>query len=174
MQLTFYEWSVLKQQNVVKAWYKQFWPWFLIVVPFTSMVLSLTMLNFAFNTEDSMVIDDYYKEGKGINLKLQKIERAKRLNISAQAEVTDAAISVRLISGELAAGEVLTLSFFHATQDYKDFTVTLLPDAQGGFRAPLDKGLSGKWQLSLEPLSQDWKIQQTISFPQSTAFTLTP
>ncbi|MGS2720104.1 FixH family protein [Paraglaciecola aestuariivivens] len=162
------------QKNVVKVWYKQFWPWFLIIVPATSMVLSLTMLNFAFNSKDSMVIDDYYKEGKGINLVLQKIERARELNISALTTVTDSAISIQITSGEIAEGEALSLAFFHATQNFKDFSVTLLKDAQGHYRAPLDKPLNGKWKVILQPLNQEWKIQQVLALPQAQAFVLAP
>ena len=75
------------QSDIPKVWYKQFWPWFLIIVPITSMVLSFSMMGLAFNGEDSMVIDDYYKEGRAINLKIQKFEQAKKLNISTKTQV---------------------------------------------------------------------------------------
>ncbi|MFT4810576.1 MAG: hypothetical protein ACI9LX_003944, partial [Paraglaciecola sp.] len=65
------------QSDIPKVWYKQFWPWFLIIVPLTSMVLSFTMMNLAFTGKDSMVIDDYYKEGRVINLKIKKLQQAK-------------------------------------------------------------------------------------------------
>ena len=48
-----------------KKWYKQFWPWFLITIPVCSMILSFNMLRFAFDGQDAMVVDDYYKQGKG-------------------------------------------------------------------------------------------------------------
>ena len=74
------------QSDIQKVWYKQFWPWFLIIVPLTSMVLSFTMMNLAFTGEDSMVIDDYYKEGRAINLKIQKLQQAQNLNISTKTQ----------------------------------------------------------------------------------------
>jgi hypothetical protein len=162
------------QTNTAKVWYKQFWPWFLIIVPLTSMVLSFTMMRFAFNTQDSMVIDDYYKEGRGINLQIQKIERAKILNISTLAQVNESSISVSFVSGSPEAGQVLTLDFIHATQDFKDFTVTLLRDATGTYRAPIDNNINGKWQVSLHPQDQEWKINKELSFPQKDPFILAP
>ena len=109
------------QSDIQKVWYKQFWPWFLIVLPLTSMVLSFSMLNLAFNSEDSMVIDDYYKEGRGINLKIQKLQQAKILNIATKMQVFADYVEVTFISGAPDNGQALTLDFFHSTQKFKDF-----------------------------------------------------
>ena len=157
-----------------KIWYKQFWPWFLIFVPLTSMVLSLTMLNLAFTGEDSMVIDDYYKEGKGINLQLQKVEQAKELGISTSMQIISGYVEVRFLSGESTQGEALTLDFFHSTQKHKDFSVSLLRDASGVYRAPLDVEVSGKWKISLHPFNENWKIQKVVSLPREAAFEFNP
>ena len=48
----------------VKPWYKQFWPWFLIAIPTSSFIMAYFIVKFATNTQDSLVVDDYYKEGK--------------------------------------------------------------------------------------------------------------
>jgi hypothetical protein len=162
------------QSNIPKIWYKQFWPWFLIVVPLTSMVLSFTMMNLAFTGEDSMVIDDYYKEGRAINLKIQKLEQAKILDISTKTQVFTDYVEVIFISGEPENGEALTLDFFHSTQKFKDFSVTLLRDANGVYRAPLTGDVLGKWQLSLHPFNEDWKVQKVVSLPQTKSFDLKP
>jgi hypothetical protein len=157
-----------------KVWYKQFWPWFLIAVPFTSMILSLSMLRFAFNGEDSMVVDDYYKQGKGINVNLQKIEMAKSLNLKAQLLVRENSVELIFTHGELSSGAALNLNFYHVTQENKDTSITLLKDAKGTYRGLIDADLSGKWQVSLQPHDQQWKIQQTISFPQSGPISFVP
>ncbi|WP_297816513.1 FixH family protein [uncultured Paraglaciecola sp.] len=160
------------QSDIQKVWYKQFWPWFLIIVPLTSMVLSFTMMNLAFTGEDSMVIDDYYKEGRAINLKIQKLQQAQNLNISTKTQVFSDYVEVIFISGEPENGEALTLDFFHSTQKFKDFSVTLFRDANGVYRAPLTEDILGKWQLSLHPFNENWKIQQVVSLPQTSPFDL--
>ncbi|PKG99488.1 FixH family protein [Paraglaciecola sp. MB-3u-78] len=162
------------QSDIPKVWYKQFWPWFLIIVPLTSMVLSFTMMNLAFTGEDSMVIDDYYKEGRAINLKIKKLEQAKILNISTKTQVFSDYVEVIFISGEPENGEALTLDFFHSTQKFKDFSVTLFRDANGVYRAPLTGDVLGKWQLSLHPFNENWKIQKVVSLPQTNPFDLNP
>ncbi|MDU0355093.1 FixH family protein [Paraglaciecola aquimarina] len=100
------------------AWYKQFWPWFLIIVPLTSMILSFTMMHLAFNTDDSMVIDDYYKEGKGINVKLQAIQKAKELGIVTQMSISQHDVEVNFLSGKPENGEALILDFHHSTSGF--------------------------------------------------------
>jgi hypothetical protein len=162
------------QSDIPKVWYKQFWPWFLIIVPLTSMVLSFTMMNLAFTGKDSMVIDDYYKEGRAINLKIKKLEQAKILNISTKTQVFADYVEVIFISGEPENGEALTLDFFHSTQKFKDFSVTLFRDANGVYRAPLTGDVLGKWQLSLHPFNENWKIQKVVSLPQTNPFDLKP
>lgn len=162
------------QSNSPKSWYKQFWPWFLIIVPVTSMVLSFTMMNFAFNSKDSMVIDDYYKEGKGINLKLQKLQQAKDLNIATTTKISVNGVQVEFVSGLPDSGEALVFDFFHATQKHKDFSIKLLRDANGVYRAPLERSVSGKWQISLHPIDEHWKIQKVVSLPQTNAFEFEP
>jgi hypothetical protein len=162
------------QSDIQKVWYKQFWPWFLIIVPLTSMVLSFIMMNLAFTGEDSMVIDDYYKEGRAINLKIQKLQQAQNLNISTKTQVFSDYVEVIFISGEPENGEALTLDFFHSTQNFKDFSVTLFRDANGVYRAPLTEDILGKWQLSLHPFNENWKIQQVVLLPQTSPFDLKP
>jgi hypothetical protein len=162
------------QPTNTKVWYKQFWPWFLIFVPFSSMVLSFTMMTLAFTGEDSMVIDDYYKEGRGINIKLQKIENAKALNIVTSALITAQGIEVSFLSGQPEDGQALTLDFFHSTQKHKDFAVTLLRDANGIYRAPLQRDIPGKWKLSLHPVNSPWKIQKVVHLPKDQPFELKP
>jgi hypothetical protein len=162
------------QSDIPKVWYKQFWPWFLIIVPLTSMVLSFTMMNLAFTGKDSMVIDDYYKEGRVINLKIKKLQQAKILNISTKTQVFADYVEVIFISGEPENGEALILDFYHSTQKFKDFSVTVLRDANGVYRAPLTDDMLGKWQLSLHPFNEDWKIQKVVSLPQKNPFDLKP
>ncbi|MCH1414054.1 MAG: FixH family protein, partial [Glaciecola sp.] len=64
-------------------WYKQFWPWFLIIVPLSSMIFSLNYAKLAVTTQNDLVVDEYYKEGRGINTRLDKFERALQLGIDA-------------------------------------------------------------------------------------------
>ncbi len=155
-------------------WYKQFWPWFLISVPLISIILSFTMLRLATNTTDSLVIDDYYKEGRGINLELTKVQEAIARNIEAQLKIEQSEIRLDFLSGAPQSGTALQLQFQHTTQIEKDFSVMLTRDAQGTYRASVDHNIDGKWRLTLLPIDKVWKVMDTIVLPNTSAIDLKP
>ena len=66
---------------MVKPWYKQFWPWFLIALPATVVIWTImTVIVFTQNSVD-LVTEDYYKKGKGINVDISKVNIAKELGL---------------------------------------------------------------------------------------------
>lgn len=155
-------------------WYKQFWVWFIIALPVLSMILSLTMMSFAINTSDSLVIDDYYKEGKGINRQLSKIQEAKAKNIKTRLSITPNNVSITFVSGTPESGEAIELEFFHATLVDRDFRVLLTKDAAGVYRSQINNNIKGKWKLSLHPYNQQWKIVQDFTFPANQSVDFNP
>lgn len=157
-----------------KKWYKQFWPWFLIAVPLCSMILSFNMLRFAYNGEDSMVVDDYYKQGKSINLSLEKVKKAKALSIQTELSISGEQITLKFTRGQPQIGTALRLAFYHVTQQHKDQAYDLFKDASGVYRATAQHDLTGKWRVTLQPHDSEWKVQQTLSLPQARAIPFNP
>ncbi|WP_018981790.1 FixH family protein [Salinimonas chungwhensis] len=157
-----------------KPWYKQFWPWFLIAVPAITMIMSGVLLNLAISTEDSLVVDNYYKQGKAINASLAKEHEARRRNISADVTIDDGAIALQFHSGIPRDGQAIRLSFYHTTQQSKDFSVLLSRDASGMYRGFSENMVAGKWQMTLEPINSDWKIRKQIWLPAKQTISLKP
>lgn len=157
-----------------KPWYKQFWPWFLICIPLSSFIVGGFVVNFATDGSDSLVIDDYYKEGKSINARLDKIELAKTLNIKTQLSINNDFIAVEFLSGAPNSKQALKLDFFHVTQEAKDFQALLSADANGIYRATIDSALQGKWRVRLTPLDDSWKVQKTIVLPSASTISFNP
>lgn len=161
-------------QSDTSPWYKQFWPWFIITIPLISIILSVTMLNLAINTEDSLVIDDYYKEGKAINMELSKVQEARVRNIETSLLVVDDKITLTFNSGAPASGEALALQFYHSTLQTNDFSILLTRDASGIYRATAEKNISGKWTITLSPLDESWKVVNELAFPKSSPSVFNP
>ena len=155
-------------------WYKQFWPWFLIAVPFATLIMGGILLKLSISTEDSLVIDDYYKEGKAINASLDKEAQAKRKNITTDLTITDGSIALKFHSGIPQDGNALKLNFYHVTIKERDVSVLLSRDANGIYRGFVDADLSGKWQVSLTPIDESWKIQNTLHLPYSGVIKFNP
>ncbi|MFC4699431.1 FixH family protein [Glaciecola siphonariae] len=162
------------QEKDTTAWYKQFWPWFLIAIPLSSMMVGSVVIHFATDGTNAMVVDDYYKEGKAINARLEKIDRAKELGITTLLNVKQGNIELEFTSGAPQTGEALKLEFFHVTQEAKDFDVLLTRDANGTYRSNAENDIKGKWRIRLMPLDENWKVQDVVNLPQTKAFVFEP
>ncbi|MBU3022848.1 FixH family protein [Aestuariibacter sp. A3R04] len=155
-------------------WYKQFWPWFLITVPIVTVIMSVFLVYLASSTQDSLVIDDYYKEGKAINAALYREERARKQNISTELLISGNRVALKFHSGIPEDGTALTLRFFHVTLSDRDTEILLTRDAGGVYRGLTTQPLEGKWRVSLSPLDEKWKIQNTLLLPQSSPIVFNP
>ena len=96
-------------------WYKEFWPWFLIAVPIITFTMGGVLLKLAVSTEDSLVVDDYYKEGKAINARLDKEAIAKKMNITTDLTINDGSIALQFHSGIPKEGSTFSASPFSLT-----------------------------------------------------------
>ena len=127
--------------------------------------MGFVILHLATNTEDSLVVDDYYKEGKAINARLDKIQQARRLNITSDLTIDNGSVTLKFHSGIPKEGNALKLAFYHTTLQDRDTEVLLTRDASGVYRGFTEAELSGKWHVSLTPVDDSWKIQNTLTLP---------
>ncbi|NNJ73016.1 MAG: nitrogen fixation protein FixH, partial [Enterobacterales bacterium] len=70
----------------VEPWYKQFWPWFIMALPASAVIAGITTVVIAYKNADSLVVDDYYKEGKAINFRIARIKEAENRGYTASLE----------------------------------------------------------------------------------------
>lgn len=161
----------VESQDKQKPWYKQFWPWFLIALPLSSVIAGVTTVIIAANTTDSMVVDDYYKDGLAINESLAKKNKAKEMKVQARLEFDEQRIRVQ-VSAKDDIKDSLFLNFQHATLSERDFRLALKKDAKGNYYSELDKDLAGSWFISLFPYQRGWEVEQKVTLPSSLEITL--
>ncbi|HDM8205922.1 TPA: FixH family protein [Vibrio campbellii] len=150
---------------MVKPWYKQFWPWFLIILPLTVVVWTIiTVVVFA-NNSVSLVAEDYYKKGKGINIDISKMNVARDLGLNATVSSDDNTVVIAFNKGELPHFPALTATFTHRTLPDRDFTKLLTADAKGNYRLTPEDSIQGPWFVELEPHNKEWMIQGRVEFP---------
>ncbi|EGR2797586.1 hypothetical protein DU976_17195 [Vibrio navarrensis] len=150
---------------MVKPWYKQFWPWFLIILPLTVVTWTIaTVIVFSKNSV-SLVAEDYYKKGKGINVDISKIKVAKDLGLNATIASDDTGVTIVFDKGSLAHFPALTATFTHRTLPDRDFTKLLTADAKGVYRLVPDNHIEGPWFVELQPHDQKWLVQGRVTFP---------
>ncbi len=148
----------------VTPWYKQFWPWFLIILPACAVAASVYTFILAANSQFSMVSEDYYKEGKGINQDLSRIRAAKNLGLTFALEVDDKEIRIVQHGGQ-KVDTAIELEFHHATLAQNDFVEKLFMDGTGTYRLRLDAPLDGKWLVQIDAYDQSWRLQTRATLP---------
>ncbi|AMG04502.1 FixH family protein [Vibrio mimicus] len=152
---------------MVKPWYKQFWPWFLIILPLTVVIWTVvTVIVFA-NNSVSLVTEDYYKKGKGINIDLTKINVAKELGLQATVHSEGSTVIIEFDKGQLTHFPAIQAMFAHRTLPDRDFSQLITADAKGVYRVKLDSELQGPWFIELTPHDGQWLLQGRVTFPSS-------
>jgi hypothetical protein len=126
------------------------------------------------NTDaDTLVVGDYYKTGKAINLQVAKVKQAQKLGMRFGLKLVNNELIIKP-TGIEKSFPLINISFFHPTLEEKDFYLALTPDGNGYFRHRFDHNISGKWKITLTPFENHWKIQDTISLPQNDFIDIVP
>ena len=149
-----------------QPWYKQFWPWFLITLPLCAVVASFTTLKIALSNSDSLVAEDYYKEGKAINMDLSKVKYAKQLGMQWQLEQNNHELLFTQHGGP-AYQAALKVEFYHPTIAERDIKATVTADANHVYRITLPDVLTGAWEVRLEGFDGKWRIHQRVELKDS-------
>ncbi|MDC3405792.1 FixH family protein [Luminiphilus sp.] len=138
-------------------WYRQFWPWFLILLPGTAVVASLYTLIIANQYADDLVVDDYYKEGLAINRQLKRQNEARVLEFKATFTSQQRQLDIQL-EGPIEASQ-LRLLLSHAMESDQDFAVPVQQIGRGHYRVLLPQVLKGRWHWTLdEGVSSHWRL----------------
>ena len=138
-------------------WYRQFWPWFLILLPGTAVVASLYTLIIANQYADDLVVDDYYKEGLAINRQLKRQNEARVLELKAIFTSQQRQLDIQL-EGPIEASQ-LRLLLSHTMESDQDFAVPLQQVGRGHYRVLLPQVLQGRWHWTLdEGVSSHWRL----------------
>ena len=140
----------------VEAWYRQFWPWFLIALPASVVVASFFMLYLAIKHADTLVSDNYYRDGLAINQVLFQDARARELGLSAQMtfDLSEGVLAIN-VSGDFSNNQnlpdVLTLQLLHPTDADADRTIRVLAGGEGRYRGKLPVIPEHRFYLRLMP-----------------------
>ena len=154
-------------------WYKEPWAWLVFFLPFSAVVAGISTLIIANTDPDDMVVGDYYKKGKAINLQVSKVKLAQKLGMKFELQLSNNELVI-IPTGIEKEFPIINASFYHPTQEEKDFYLALTPDGNGHFRHQFESAVDGKWKLTLSSFEDTWKIQQTIALPQENFIEIIP
>jgi hypothetical protein len=155
------------------SWYREPWAWLVFILPFTAVVAGIATYIIANTDPDALVVGDYYKTGKSINLQVAKVKHAQKLGMRFALQFSDNKLVIKP-TGIEKIFPLLNVYFFHPTLEKKDFYLALTPDGNGHFRHEFDSSIDGKWKITITPFENHWKIQDTITLPQSDFIDIIP
>ena len=164
--------STLRERRHAKPWYREPWPWLLMIPPAVAVVAGIATLWIASTNADALVADDYYKRGLAINQDLARYDRARAMELVARLRLSADRAELRLTGREgvlLPAELVMTLS--HPTRAGMDQSIKLSVDAKrySGIMRP---SVVGKWQVAVEDPARTWRLTAAIRLPDETEVSL--
>lgn len=160
--------------NSSLPWYKQFWPWFVFGLPAITVVAGIITVVIAVKHADSLVADDYYKEGLAINVNLKKEQLAAQLGLDLDFAIDkqQQRIIVKLDNPqEISLPEMLQLRLIHPVDKKLDQQFPLYFDAASkSFSQQYSSMPDIDWLLEVEPLylsnqehNPTWKLRSKRS-----------
>ncbi len=154
-------------------WYRQFWPWFIIAIPASSVVVGLTLLTISIKGADQMVVDDYYKQGLAINenLALDHFASERGMGVAVRFDFGTGEVFVDALEGDYPWPDRLQLKLLHPMAEEFDQTLILRQSA-GGYRADLDSLPRHRYYLRLSTVETPgypsrWRLNGELDFNQT-------
>jgi len=161
-------------------WYHHFWPWFIVALLGTTVAAGIATVVIAVRSADSLVVDDYYRNGKAINRSLAADREAAlreararvRIALPGDAQADGVRVALQILGD---APPAIDLSLSHVTRAERDERVRLEPDGSGAYVS--DRPLpQGRFYLTLEPagVPATWRLRRRVDLGARREFSLAP
>ena len=151
----------------MRPWHREPWVWLIIALPMSAVIAGMFTLYLAITTSDGLVVDDYYKRGKAINLDLARDQAAARYELEAQLMIDpqDGQVTVQLLSRDKLRPELVRMLLMHPTRAGHDQVVRLEPAGEGIYSGVISPLAPASWHVQLE--ADDWRLSGRTPLPQA-------
>jgi len=154
----------MQHDNLSTPWYKQFWAWFIIAILAFAVFIGLGLLFVATLNPDSLVRDNYYTEGKAINLYLGRDHMARDLGVGADFGIDEVTgdITLELQGDFVALPRSLTLDLISPAHASQDRAITLRQIRGNSYTGQLEQQIEGRRYIELsdpdKPGDKGWRL----------------
>ncbi|HYQ73234.1 MAG TPA: FixH family protein [Gammaproteobacteria bacterium] len=157
-----------------RRWYAEPWVWLLIALPMSAVIGGIITIYLAVTTSDGLVVDDYYKRGKAINMDLARDVAAASHDLRARLDLdlTSRRVVLTLESRDNQRPAQVRFTLLHPTLPGNDQVVLLQPVADGGYAGTLQAVHDSNWYVQLE--ADDWRLSGALQTPRDSVVVLTP
>lgn len=143
----------------IRPWYREFWPWLLMLPPLFAVVGGVVMIWLAIGTPNALVVEDYARIEELTGEQFERDRQALRLGLTASLSHDPDTGSVELtLSGTdtSAFPDSLILSLRHIVEPAADIEVELLGSGSV-FTGRLSAGAE-RYHLELLPPDRSWRL----------------
>lgn len=162
-------------------WYRQGWAWFLLTPLIVIVLVMAVLITIAVRWSDDVVIDNYYREGRMYNERLEQDQVARTLNIRADINFDlETGEAFLTLAGDTSAAS-LVLLVQHPTEADLDQVLIFNHTGQGNFRADLQHHIQHAHYLQLFPGRAEsdrpkatWRLKAQLNFSEATRVQMQP
>lgn len=155
--------SLLKDEQNLIPWHKENYVWMIIFFPVLAIVGGIITTILAVQSDDGLVVDDYYKEGLEINRTLERDQLAINYQLEADIKINESLEEVVVTleaSSNFIYPENLSVTFLNSTRAGYDKEVAMILTEEKTYRGNLSKLMPGKWYVHIQ--RDDWRLIKTI------------
>lgn len=150
--------AALNELPAPRPWHREPMVWLIAAIPVLTVFAGLTTVAIAYRHSDSVIADDYRKDGLAINREPKRDLAAQRIGIAAELAVAPGVLTVRLSGAATERPARLVVLFSHATRSDVDQLVTLERQGTDTYTARLGPLERGHWYVEVSPMDRAWRL----------------
>jgi hypothetical protein len=159
-----------RKDSDVGPWYRQRWPWFLMLGPAIVVVAAFYTAYLAVKSNDGLVTDDYYQKGLAAGQTLHASALAARWGLKARLRLTSEAVTLELNADQPPAvwPDLVRITLSHPTRAGLDQEAVL--ERKGStYSGELHLPRSGHWLVLIEDAQKTWRLLGNVLLPATGA-----
>ena len=146
-----------------RTWTQEPFMWLVVGIPVLTVIAGVSTVVIASRHKDTLVSDEFRKEGLAIQHDPARDLAAARIGAEATVSIAADRLTVTLKLAAAEAPGTLVALLSHATRAELDQLVVLSPEGDGHYVATLPHLPSGHWYLEISPRDRSWRLRGDFS-----------
>ncbi len=146
-----------------RPWYKEPYVLMLIGFPLASIIACMFLIYLAVSTKDTLVRDNYYKDGLAMNQEFKWDKKAQTMNIRLELKIEKNTAQINIINSRIDLPHTLQLKLSHPTLKARDRDSLLQRlGSQKMYQGFIESFEDGRFYIQVESMEQSWRIRKEI------------
>ncbi len=146
-----------------RPWYKEPYVLMLIGFPLSSIIACMFLIYLAVSTKDTLVRDNYYKDGLAMNQEFKWDKKAQTMDVRLELKIEDNTAQIQLLNTRLELPNTLQLELSHPTLKAQDRDSMLQRQGQQKhYQGFIDLTQDGRYYIQIESMEQSWRIRKEL------------